>query len=192
MNGTSNKPDAPAAETPQLERLLSAIRGRLARQVWLHGLGTLLAIATAWLVFAFFADRILRVPLPVRVGHGLVLVGLLLFFGWKKLFRPLLSLPSRAGLAVLFERQHPEVRERFISAVQFQASEDDHGSPTLIRRVLEEADDLASKLGADSAKDVVDPSKPRSRFLLGSAAVLTLSLGAFLNPTEARIFLTSS
>ena len=174
--------------TPRLEALLGTLRGRLARQVWLHGIGTLIAILVAWLVFAFFADRVLRVPRPVRVAHGVALLGIALFFAWRNLIRPLLSLPSREGLAILLERHHPSARERLVSAVQFQASEKDHGSRELVERVLREAEELAGELGPESTQAAIDSRPPRSRFLLGAGALGALALASVLHPDQARIF----
>lgn len=182
--------DAPAAATPRLERLLRLLRRRLAGHVWLHGLGTLVAIACGWLAFAYLADRVLRVPHAVRVAHGALLVALVVFAAWRWLLRPLASLPSRAGLAVLFERRRPELRERLVSAVQLQArGAREEGSPTLVRRVLAEADELAGSFAAPDVRGTFDAAVPRRRFLEGALLALALCVLALRHPGEARIFL---
>src|SRR5688572_8812899 len=111
---------AELARTPALERLLARTRAALVRQVLAYGAGTVLGAATLWIVFAFLADWGLRVPHAIRVFHGLVLAGVVVVFLWRDLVRPLRALPDREGLALLFERAHPELSDLLISAVQFQ------------------------------------------------------------------------
>jgi hypothetical protein len=173
------------SRTPALERLLDGLRGRLVRQVWLHGLGTALAVAALWLAFAFFADWGLRVPHAVRLFHGAVLFLLVGFFAWRHLFRPLARIPSRAGLAILVERSHPDLHELLVSAVQLQGASAE-GDAGLVAGVLAEADERARRL---PLAGVLDERRPRRRALAGAAAAAVLALGALLNPLHTQIFL---
>lgn len=170
--------------TPTVERLLSRLRARLTRQVWLHGSGSLLTVASLWLLFAFLADWALHVPAGVRWLHLAVLVGLPCFVLWRELWRHLVRRPDRAGLAVLLERAHPDLDELIVSAVQLQQAPD--GSPELVEQVLTEAEQRAAHLDLST---VLDARRGRRRFGLGAtlaAAVVALGL---VSPLHTSIFL---
>lgn len=177
--------DAPLSATPELERLLTATRARLVRQVYAYGVGTVLGAASLWLAFAFLADWGLRVPLAVRILHGIVLFVVLGVFLWRDLLKPLGALPDREGLAVLFERAHPDLAQVLISAVQFQRRAPD-GDAALAQATVRAAETRARTLASDA---VVDPEAPRARLLLGLGGVLSLALAAAWNPLHARTFL---
>jgi len=177
--------DAPLTATPELERLLTATRARLVRQVYAYGLGTVLGALSLWLAFAFLADWGLRVPLAVRLLHGVVLFVVLGVFLWRDLLKPLGALPDREGLAVLFERNHPDLRQVLISAVQFQRRAPE-GDPALSEATVRAAEARARTLASNS---VVDPEAPRARLLLGLGGALSLVLAAAWHPLHARTFL---
>jgi hypothetical protein len=179
--GTS---DARLEATPHLEGLLRSLRGRLRRLVLSHGLGTVLAVVAGWLVFAYVADWGLRVPGPIRVLHGVVLVVLTGVFLWRSLFRPLRRVPDRPGLALLFERAHPELSELLISAVQFQAGRP-HGDRQLVAAVLSEADARASTL---LPRGILAEKRPRQRLGLGLLGAALISGFVLWQPEHARIF----
>jgi hypothetical protein len=177
------------ASAPQIERLISGLRSKLVRTVWLHGLGTVVSIAACWILFAFVADRGLGVPAPIRIFHGLVFPLLVAFFLWRGLVRPLRRLPDRAGLAVLLERAHPELREVLVSAVEFRDAGPDPeralGDPGLVAQVIRSADERAA--GLDLA-GVLEERGPRQRAMLGAISAALLTVLAMLAPTQAGIF----
>ncbi len=181
------RPELPLERTPTLQRLLVATRAALARQVFAYGLGTVLGASALWLTFAFLADWVLRVPHPIRILHGLCLAAVITLFLWRDLLRPLRALPGQEGLALLFERAHPELRELLISAVQFQRA----GSVADDERALVDTVVAAAeaRAGALAPRAVVDPEAPRARLLLGLGGMLCLSVLAVLNPLHARTFL---
>jgi hypothetical protein len=174
------------ARTPALERLLARTRAALLRQILAYGVGTVLGAVTLWLVFAFLADWGLRVPLAIRVFHGLVLVAVLGVFLWRDLLRPLRALPDREGLALLFERAHPELRDLLISAVQFQRrGAPEQSDPALVAEVVRAAEARAATL---EPRAVIDPEAPRARLLLGLGGAAGLLLLASFQRLHARTF----
>lgn len=181
----SRPSDLPLSATPELERLLASTRARLVRQVYAYGIGTVLGALALWLAFAFLADWGLRVPLAVRLLHGLVLFVVAGVFLWRDLVKPLRALPDREGLAVLFERAHPELAQVLISAVQFQRRAPD-GDPALAAATVQAAEAHARTL---SSAAVVDPEAPRARLLLGLGGLGSLLLAAAWHPLHARTFL---
>ncbi len=125
--------------TPRLDALLARLRGTLLRNVWLHGLGTALAAAAAWLVFMYGADRMLKLPAPIRWIHLAVLVGGTLYLLRRSLFAHRARMPDKAGLAMLAQRALPDDvprDDRFVSALQLRSSvRADAPSAPLVDRV---------------------------------------------------------
>jgi len=183
--------DEPLRRTPALERVLARLRRRLVLGVWLHGAGTAIAAAAVWLFFAFTADYWLRVPVPVRMAHGVVLVLVTAYFLWRDLVRPLRRVPDRAGLCVLIEREHGGMDELLVSAVQLQregagAAGDAGTSPELVESVLAAAEARAASL---DTRGVLAESGPRLRLGAGAALAGLLVLAAATNRELASIFL---
>jgi MFS family permease len=115
---------ATGERAPTLDRRLRELRAALWRQAVAYGIGTILGAASLWLTFAFLADWGLRVPHGIRILHGLALVAVVGVFAWRDLLRPLRGLPREEGLALLYERATPELRELLISAVRSPTSTD--------------------------------------------------------------------
>lgn len=181
------QPRPPTPErAPTLERRLRELRSALVRQAVAYGLGTILGAAALWLTFAFLADWGLRVPHGIRIFHGVVLVGVAFLFAWRDLLRPLRHLPDEEGLALLYERASPELREVLISAVQFQRTGvPEDADPARVAAVVREAESRAAGL---TPRTVLDPEVPRARLLLGSGGVLFLVALALWHPLHASIF----
>jgi len=189
---TEPRADAPLTRTPALESLLQRLRGRLLRLIWMHGTGTVLTVAAAWLVFAFLADWGLHVPRAIRLFHFAVLLVLPPYFLWRDLVRPLRRVPDRAGLAVLAERSDPELKELLVSATEFQQQHvapggggDDALRTELVGRVLDAAEERARGL---TLQGVLDAKPPSLRFASGlSCATVALAL-LLAGGEHARIF----
>lgn len=179
MSATRHDHRRDAALPPAVELLLARVGARLRRLVWMHGLGTLLAVASGVLVFAFLADWALHLPEPIRWVHLGLLVALPAYFLVRDLWRPLRRVPDRAGLAVLVERAHPELDQVLVSAVELNESAQPSGTRERIDAVTAEAESAARDLALER---VLDARGPRLRFLSGA---LALSVGALLFVTNA-------
>jgi len=177
--------NAPLAATPALERLLGGLRARLGGLAWMHGLGLVATFAACWLVFVFVADWALHVPRGVRWFHLAVCAALPLVLLWRFAVRPWLRRPDRAGLALLIERQHAQLHELLVSAVQLQQSPPADADPELVQRVLRDAEIEAGRL---DLRSVLDPSQPRRILALGATLVLALVFAARAWPEHAGIF----
>ena len=184
----SNASDGVRVDTPRLDTLLRRLRATLSRGVVLHGVGTVVAAAAGWLLFMYAADRLLRLPAPVRVVHLVVLVGGAAMLLRQSLLRHLRSLPDRSGLAMLAERavEGRAGEDLFVSAVQLGgAVPADAPAAELVRDVAARADALASR--AD-LRLVTDGRGPRRRFALAVAAVAIGGSILSSEPAMARIF----
>ncbi len=170
---------------PQLTSLLSNLRSRVRRYIWLD---SLLAVAAVVLV-AFWLGLALDF-LPVQVGGtemprsargvllalvGAAVLGLLLTLLVARLRRPL----PDDSLALLVERHHPQLSGRLVTAVQLSRpdrSGDSH-SPELLRRVHSQA---------AAAIDEVDPNRVfrwqplvRKSLVVGPLLLMALALAIF-------------
>lgn len=174
------------AATPALAALLARVRRRLVAQVWLHGVGGMLVAVSAWLVFAFFADWALHVPLAVRWLHLAVLVALPIALLWREVLRYLRRVPDAAGLAVLVERAHPDLHELLVTAVQMQGRDAKDVDPTLRARILRDAELRARAL---DIRGVLVERPQTLRALAGFTALALSLLGALSGGDTTRIFL---
>lgn len=180
--------DRELKETPALEALLMRLRRRLVGSVWLHGVGTVLLALSLWALVAFALDYWLRVPGPMRVLAGAAFLALAGSFLWRDLLRPQRRLPGRAGLAVLVERRHTDLKELLISAAELQGTaQGGEVSQDLVASVLSQAEARAGELDLSG---VLDEAAPRKRFAAGGLAAGGVALAALLSPELARIFVS--
>ncbi|MEM9381771.1 MAG: hypothetical protein AAGB93_17585 [Planctomycetota bacterium] len=180
---------APSLATPRLEAFLARLRSTLLRSVWLHGLGTVVAAAAAWLVFMYAADRLLKLPAAIRIVHVLALVGGTAYLLQRTFVRHVRSVPDREGLAILAQRALPEDAPRedlFVSALQLPASVPvDAPARELVASVTARAEDLAGR--ADLGR-ITDARGPRGRLAAALSAVALLTVALAAEPAMARIF----
>lgn len=179
----------PIATTPRLEALLGRLERALVRNVWLYGLGTVIAAGAAWLLFMYLSDRFLKLPAPIRLIHLLVLVGGVAYLSWRTIVRHRRRVPDRVGLAMLAQSTLPEDvprDDRFVSAMQLvRSTAPDAPSAGLVRRVAERAEEVAPR--AELGR-VTDPRTPRTRVLVGGLALVTTSAVLAHDPAMASIF----
>lgn len=173
------------SSSPRLEALLDRLRLALVRQIWLHGMGTLLGVAGLWILLMYGADRWLHLPSALRLLNAGVLVGLPLWVARRHIGQPLGRVPARPGLARLLERAHPGSADLLVSAIELAPMEDDAPGRDLVDRVQKDAEGMARSL---TPEPVLERSGPRWRFLTG--VVLSAACAATLaaNPVLAGIF----
>ncbi len=175
----------PLSSSPRLEALLDRLRGALVRQIWLHGLGSLLVVTSLWLLFMYGADRWLHLPRALRLFHGALLVGLPLWIARRHIVKPLGYIPLRSGLARLLERAHPGSDDLLVSAIELAPMESDAPGRELVDRVHKDAEGLARSLSPDP---VLERSGPRWRFFTGIALAGSCTAILAANPVLAGIF----
>ncbi len=185
----SSETGASRNASPRLDALLDRLRAALLRNVWLFGLGTVVAAAAAWLVFMYSADRLLKLPAPIRIGHARVLAGGTIYLLRRTFLRHVRALPDRTGLAMLAQRALPADEpgeDLFVSALQLPAATPaDAPSADLVALVVSRAEELTAR--ADLTR-VTDPRGPRGRLVAALAAVAVLTVTFASEPALARIF----
>lgn len=175
--------------TPRLNAILNRLGSRLRRGVWLHGVGTVVGCAALWLLFMYGADRILKLPVIIRLMH---LAALALGTAWL-VSRTYLAhrrrIPDRAGLAMMAQKALPDdvVRDdRFVSALELQGTvAADSPAAEFIARVTASAEDAAGKVDFGRILDGVGPVK---RLAMGAVALAGTGAVLAANPEMTRIF----
>ena len=184
----------PSQATPRVDALLQRLRGRIVSMIWLHGLGSVAAVAGAWLLFHFLLDWLLHVPAPVRILHTVLLVALPAFVLGRELVMRLKRVPERAELALIAERADPEAREVLVSAVQLApileaANTGVEAGPVpaqaLVRRVIEGAEERAQHVPIE---EVVSSKLPMRRFVIGAVIATAAAVVLLRTPQLSSIF----
>lgn len=162
--------------TPEVDRLLERLRGKITSNVVLHGFGTAITFGALWLLAAFLLDWSLHLPGPMRIFQLGLLTAIPAWFLWRELVRPLARRPDETGLAVIVERAHPDLKELLSSAVQMSRSNRPSGDPELVGAVIVEAERKAPSVPLEG---VLDPRGPRRRAWIAFGSV-ALVAGVFI------------
>ena len=137
-------------------RRLSSIRGAIRRRFALDGLSRLILVAAAFVVFTFAIDWLLRLPSGVRLVFLFAGISLLVWIIVRRIFRPLSVRISDDDLALMVERQHPELNDRLISAIQLvrnpgsvptgeaALNSASYNSPELVEELVKDAENATS------------------------------------------------
>lgn len=173
---------------PKLQTLLSRLRHRVRRYiVW----DSLLIVAAA--ILAAFWIAFLIDYLPVRIGgsemprsaRSVVLaatLGLTAALVWRFLISPLRRELPNDSLALLIERQHPELRGSLVTAVQLGESprKGDAHSATFMKGVFEEAERQVPHVDLDR---VFRTAPIRQKLMLVVPLLLAVVIMAVASPS---------
>ncbi len=131
-----------AATTHSLPLPLQTAFGQLARR-WrwltvLHGIGLFLLTTTALLAAGVLLDLLLPLSTSIRILDLLLVGSGIAWAGYRLVLKRITAAISRAELAALVERLHPELEERLTSSVELLEANLQHGSDSLRLLLLEE------------------------------------------------------
>ncbi|MCA8970258.1 MAG: hypothetical protein KDC95_10755 [Planctomycetes bacterium] len=124
---------------PQISAALDDLKGRVRRRFFVHGLGYVVAAVLALFLVHYLLDRGLELP---RVPRLILLAGIAiaLYRGIRRrLAYPLARPLTRTDIALLIERNHEDLHQELVSAVQLDPATSRGDSPELIRRVQDAA-----------------------------------------------------
>jgi len=185
----------PESGTPSPTVVGAALRGllatqyeRLRRRFFWHGVA-LTAAATGLAILLFFGlDHWLRLPLPIRLFHSAVIVGLVVAGTIRFVRYPLSRRFHDVDLATWVERSFPELHQRLVSTLQLNALPADdlrNQSREMIDRLVVETQTVASGLPFDRLFD-----DRRMRRVVAAAGGVAVILGtlAVLQPAVVRAF----
>ena len=168
----------------RLNRKIRSLRALLRRLILLAGASRLVLIALGVAAFCFLSDWTFRLSGGWRLALALGALAGLAAAAWRFLIRPLLVPMVDAQLALLYEREYPELAGAMVSAVQL-AQDAGAASPSMVAAVIRQA---------ATASETVRPSRvPRRTTLnrLASGAVVALAVAATFcaaTPVTARTF----
>src|SRR4051812_2078895 len=147
---------------PELTDLLSRLRARIQRYVFLEGMASVLIVLGILFWISLGLDwsyfRLQRAELPLWVRFTIEVAGicacLMLFIGWVAL-RFWRHFRQRA-LALILERRFPELNDRLITAIEL-GGEPSSNRPVLtealLRRTIEEVREASTHLDLTSVFD---------------------------------------
>jgi len=134
-----NQTNIQTAFTPLLKNLRKQIR----RRFLLHGLGWFTTALLGLLLVDYVLDRALDLPSPVRI---VLLIGIITYlaFGFRRrILYPIRRKLTWTDLALLVERQRPDLHQAFITAVEY-AGPQPHPlrgvSASMLRKVVQRAE----------------------------------------------------
>ncbi|MFP6700705.1 MAG: hypothetical protein VB861_03110 [Planctomycetaceae bacterium] len=141
---------ATAATAHSLPLPLQTAFGQLARR-WrwltvLHGIGLFLLTTTALLAAGVLLDLLLPLSTSLRILDLLLVGSGIAWAGYRLVLKRITAAISRAELAALVERLHPELEERLTSSVELLEANDQHGSDSLRLLLLEETTTAAQSV----------------------------------------------
>jgi len=182
-------PAVDAALAASLRGLLATQLRRLRRRFLWHGLAVVAAAAGALTLLFFALDRLIGMPLPIRLFHTAVVAAACVYGVMRFVRYPLARPFSDDDLAVWFERTFPALSQRLVSALQLQAAMAADGlrdqSRAMIDELLRETADTVQAL---PLRQLID-ARPTAR--VGAVALAALALlvaGALSSPTTATAF----
>lgn len=199
--GPSTPPPEPAAAAPsplpadvrnrvgaELDRLLAEQLRRLRLRYLWHGLGKTLLLPATALVLFFALDYTLQLPLVIRLLHTTAIAALFGFGLWQFVRYPLRRPFGPVDIAVLLERNFPQLHQRLVSAVQLKSTDGDalrNQSPAMIDALLQET---GAAVQALPLQQLFDNRRTKAVWAAAGTVVLALGSGALLAPTAAWVF----
>jgi len=171
-----------------LGELLQGLQQRLRRRYLAHGLAFCALVPAVVIAVAFGLDHSLRLPLPIRLFHTLLLGVLLAAAVVRYLSYPLQRRFAATDLAALVEQRFPALQQRLVSAVQFggeASAETRNQSPAMMAAVRAEALQLAKDLPLEA---LFDPRRTRRIGMAAAAVTALLATGAAISPAAAGAF----
>lgn len=172
----------------QVQRRLGQIRTSLRTLYAADWLGRFLTFAAAFVTVTFFLDYFLILPAPIRLTFLAGGVGYALHLSRLRLVRPLAMPISDDDLALLVERDHPDLGYRLISSLQLQRSygrNPDFNSPELVDALVI---DTASRAESLDFSGILNRAPVLKSAALGLALAAILGAAAVAYPEEAGIY----
>jgi len=164
-----------------LDRKIERLRGRIRRLFLLIGLTKLLVAITALLLLSFLLDYTLHLPVVVRVASGVIALLAVAVVLLRTVAFPLSVRISDEDLALAVEARRPDLKDRFISALQFRkvlSTGDSAESRAMMEAVVESAGDLDGAFAAAEFTDARTLRKSGIGALAGAGLFLILVLAA--------------
>jgi hypothetical protein len=159
----------------------------LRRLVALHGLSWVVGIVIPLVILAGLADWLLHLDSLIRAAILSALVATALYWGYRRVLRPLFVRFADLDIAMRIEERWPGLNDRLASTIQFMkmdARDDRQGSPAMREATVRDTIEQASKI---DFRQVIEP-RPVIRAVAGAAGSIALAAALFsAAPGSARI-----
>ena len=161
----------------------------LRRRVWswlmVDGLSRLSLCLVGLIAIDLLVDWSFQMDRPQRVVMLLLTLGTIAVVSYRRLWQPLAVRPTDDALCLQVERQHPELGESLISALQFSrlTGLPDGASAAMVQATIERGSRVASEINFDSVL--------HQRRFQTNVALLAVGL-VFLGGTAASVFATDT
>ena len=158
-----------------------------ARRVWKRSLfWTGFAIVLTGIIALFVGEAIVDwlMPLPsaVRVALLAIGVGVIVYLLYKYLVRPLRASLTLRDVALNVERNHPNLEDRLVSAIEFGNREStDPIEAHMLQRLLE---DTSERVKGINFKTTIDHSRTRKHVGIAALVIVGCFILSLLFPTE--------
>jgi len=173
-----------------LRRVLSALEAKIRRAWTIRGLAFVAAALCAAAVFSFLLDYFLDLPLAVRAVHlALMLAGVFLVARWA-LFSPLATKTTEIDLAQAVEHGAPELRDRLVSALDFEKRLGDAADPESTELMADVVRDAASHASRIDPGLLVDGRPVRRAASVAAAAAVVLACVASALPDDFALWIS--
>lgn len=172
-----------------LRGVLAALEAKIRRAWTLRGLAITAAALCAAAVFSFLLDYFLDLPLAVRAVHlGLMLTGVFLLARWA-LLRPLAVRTTESDLAQSVEHGVPDLRDRLVSALDFEKRLSDPSDPESVEMMADVVRDAATRAARIDPGLLIDARPVRRAMSLAAASALLLVGTAAAFPEDFSLWL---
>lgn len=176
----------------EIQRKLSALRGRIKRSAALLGLAKLFLATGLYAGAAALLDYLFRLPPVLRLLLGGGGLGLFAWLAYSRVLSVLLMRLPDVELAKLMEKAYPELKEALVSAVEFAgcgesgAASDEPGAPGSFREPSVETRDFVRAIASAAEAQAAGLSlKPilRRRYLVRAASAAACVIAAWAGYT---------
>ena len=158
-----------------------------ARRVWKRslfwtGFAIVLTGVIALLVGESVVDWLMPLPSTVRIALLVIGVGVIGYLLYKYLVQPLRASLTLRDVALNVERNHPDLEDRLVSAIEFGDREsDDPIEAHMLQRLLE---DTTERVKGINFKATVDHSRARKHVGIAALVIVGCCVLSLLFPTE--------
>jgi hypothetical protein len=177
-------------EFATIRDVLARLEGKIRRAWTIRGLAYAGAALCVAAVFSFLLDYFLDLPLAVRAVHLVVmLAGVFLVARWA-LFAPLRTKTTELDLAQAVEHGAPELRDRLVSALDFEKRLGDRSDPESTELMADVVRDAAAHASRIDPGLLVDVRPVRRAASIAAAAAIVLGAVALALPDDFALWLS--
>ena len=166
----------------ELQARISGARRVWKRSLFWTGFAIILTGVIALLVGEAIVDWLMPLPGTVRITLLVVGVGVIGYLLYKYLVQPLRASLTLRDVALNVERNHPDLEDRLVSAIEFGNRESTDPIEThMLQRLLE---DTTERVKGINFKATIDHSRTRKHVGIAALVVVGCVILSLLFPTE--------